>query len=304
MFKSSVGLKIGAAFLLVILILGTVGILAYRNTTRLIETTKLRKHSYETREQLNRLLSVIKDAETGQRGYLLTGEERYLEPYNTAVGQIPAQLTAVRSSLSGSERQGERFTALQRDLTAKLEELDETIALRRGQGLDAALAVVKGDRGKQAMDGIRKTEAEMEDEENKVLEQHSRDVDDSAHATYNTITYGIAASALLMLLVELWITRRISRPLTEISEVAEKIASGDLSSDLRATERGDEVGVLRNAFSRMNGSLNTLAGRAQQLASGDLTTVVQPQSGNDVLGTAFGTMATNLRGIMREFPRR
>lgn len=298
MLKSSVGLKIGTAFLLAVITLAIVGAIAYRNTARLIDTSNMRRHSYETREQLSRLLSLIKDAETGQRGYLLTGEDRYLAPYRSALSQLPAEINQVRATLGNDREQVDRFKTLDRALVEKLKELEETIALRRDGGFDAALAVVKAEKGKEAMETIRRTAAEMQDVENKVLEQHVRDVEDSAAATLKTIRYGIGISALLLLFVELWIIRSISRPLKEITKVAERIAVGDLSTELPAIRRRDEVGVLRNAFHRMSRSLKVVSGRVKQLAEGDLTAEVKPQSEQDVLGRAFTAMAQSLRGIM------
>lgn len=68
-----------------------VGGLSYRTTTGLIEVSESRDLTYRRLEQLQSLLSELRNAETGQRGYLLTGEESYLEPYREAVGAIPSE---------------------------------------------------------------------------------------------------------------------------------------------------------------------------------------------------------------------
>lgn len=298
--KSSVGLKIGAGFLLAIIILGIVGALAYRNVARLIETSNLRRRSYESREQIQQLLSSIKDAETGQRGYLLTGEERYLEPYGSALKEISAGLQSARAQFADDPQQQARLATLRHNLDEKLAELKETIALRRENGLDAALAVVKSDKGKQSMDAIRNAAAEMGEAEQAVLQQHVRDAENSARETSHTLKYGIASLAALLFLIELWITQSISRPINEISAAAGRIAAGDLSAEFLPTTRGDEVGALRNAFHRMSGSLKAMAGRVEQLAGGDLSAEFTPQSEKDVLGAAFRAMSQNLRGVMRD----
>jgi PAS domain S-box-containing protein len=111
-----------------------------------------------TREVLNsagRLFSTVQDAETGQRGYLLTGEEKYLAPYHQATQLASSELAKLKNLLNRpQDRPGDalRLSAL---LDQKLAELHETVELRRSQGFQAALNVVLSERGKQLMDQIR-----------------------------------------------------------------------------------------------------------------------------------------------------
>ena len=105
----------------------------------------------------------------------------------------------------------------------------------------------------------------------------------------------LAALALVTLL-----TRLIAQPLAEITAVADRIAQGDLNNTILVDQRHDEVGVLRESFRRMTRSLSDLAGRARDIASGDLTARIQPQSQQDVLGTAFASMTENLRNVIGE----
>src|SRR5579872_2726296 len=107
-------------------------------------------------DTIDNLLSSMVDAETGQRGFLLTGRERYLEPYQRAVTGIPAlfdRLMRLEESIGQNELKPiQQLRSLGK---AKLDELSETIELRRRSGLDAALPVVLSGRGKAIMDQIR-----------------------------------------------------------------------------------------------------------------------------------------------------
>lgn len=103
-------------------------------------------------ERFQELLSLLKDAETGQRGYLLTGDPRYLEPYHAARPRIERLLSQRNSP---GERSGE-IASLERLVSAKFSELDRTIELRRSGNAEAALAVVKTNKGKATMDEIRR----------------------------------------------------------------------------------------------------------------------------------------------------
>ena len=109
---------------------------------------------------------------------------------------------------------------------------------------------------------------------------------------------GLALLAGMAMTVVL--NRLISRPLTEISGAAEKIATGDLTVKVTADGRMDEVGVLARTFSLMTRSLQEIAGVARQIAENDLRVQIKPQSEKDVLGNAFATMTSNLRRTTSE----
>jgi len=77
-----IGTRILAGYGLALLVVGGVGILAYRSVTELVDSADLVTHSHKTKETLSQVHSALIDAETGQRGFIITGAERYLDPYN------------------------------------------------------------------------------------------------------------------------------------------------------------------------------------------------------------------------------
>ncbi len=105
----------------------------------------------------NALLSSLKDAETGQRGFLLTGEDRYLSPYRKALEDVPVILGKLRQATATRPDQMARVAKLEPLVTNKLDELKQTIGLRQSDGLQAALTVVRSDRGMEVMDGLRQS---------------------------------------------------------------------------------------------------------------------------------------------------
>src|SRR5580658_3371833 len=124
------------------------GCVAYLNITMLREDNQKIIHSDAVISALDDLLSTAKDAETGQRGFLLTGEQKYLEPYNAAKSAIAAKIDAVAELTHDNPAQQARIGSLKRHLDAKTDELQETIDLHNTKGAEAALAVVVTDRGK------------------------------------------------------------------------------------------------------------------------------------------------------------
>ena len=122
--------------------------------------------SYDVVVGLDDVLSNLRDAETGQRGYLLTGDERYLEPYTKSHAVVATSIDRLRSLVVNNGVRREHLNKVAEASSAKLFELAQTIRLRRESGFDAALSVVKSDRGRAYMDQVRNEIAAMGAEEN------------------------------------------------------------------------------------------------------------------------------------------
>jgi PAS domain S-box-containing protein len=105
--------------------------------------------------ELAMLRSTLTDAETGQRGYLLTGREDYLQPYEAARARLNGELTTLEASLALVDRAPAELGQLRAMVTEKMSRMAQTIALRRAGDSAGALAVVNGGRGKALMDAIR-----------------------------------------------------------------------------------------------------------------------------------------------------
>jgi len=112
-------------------------------------------HTRELLNSVGRFFSTVQDAETGQRGYLLTGEERYLTPYYQAIQLASGEMATLKALLTRPWDQPADASRLSELLDQKFAELHKTIELRRTQGFQPALDVVLTGRGKQLMDEIR-----------------------------------------------------------------------------------------------------------------------------------------------------
>ena len=115
----------------------------------------------QTRETLDRLLQHVLDAETGQRGYLLTGDIRYLEPYSAATAQIGPKLDALRLMISPDQEQLQNYAALARHVAGKLVEMDLSVRMRKDGNEDAWKFVMTTDIGQEHMDAIRDLSARL-----------------------------------------------------------------------------------------------------------------------------------------------
>jgi methyl-accepting chemotaxis protein len=303
--KWNVGTKIGTGFGLALAILTAIGITAYRSIAKLTDTANWVDHTHQVLETLESVVSTMKDAETGQRGFLITGEDSYLAPYVAAQGAIDGEIKTLRDLTKDNIDEQRRIDTLEPLISGKegkFAELLETIEARKdkARGFEAAQAIVRTDRGKNTMDEIRKVVAEMKNEEIALLKTRTDEAQVSARTATLAITLGTLVALIVMTLAGFIITRNIANPLKEISATAERIASGDLSIRLYTNGRADEVGVLARTFGRMTDSLQGMAGVATKIAGGDLRTTVTPQSSKDVLGTAFAQMTDNLRDQTRQ----
>ncbi|WP_263359374.1 CHASE3 domain-containing protein [Acidicapsa ligni] len=127
-------------------------------------------HTKEVLLELERTESLLKDAETGQRGFLYTGDPKYLAPYNTAVSQVEAQLDALAQATSQSPHQQARIADLRTVAGLKLKELEQTISLYKSGKMDDAKKLVLSDAGLRYMNKIRAQLDTMEADENSLAE--------------------------------------------------------------------------------------------------------------------------------------
>jgi signal transduction histidine kinase/CheY-like chemotaxis protein/CHASE3 domain sensor protein len=163
--KSGINLGMGAGLGLVILFFVLSGTIALMNVNVLRDDSRKIWHSHEVIVSIDALFSALQDAETGQRGYLLTGRDQYLAPYSDAVAQVEPAFKELHSLTADNAGQQERLGTLRRHVDAKLAELKQTVDLRRGGNAPGALAIVTTDRGKAEMDAIRSTLDQVRQEE-------------------------------------------------------------------------------------------------------------------------------------------
>jgi PAS domain S-box-containing protein len=148
-----------------VLILLAMAALFFRDWAQYRRAAAQADHTRGILESVQRLFSTVQDAETGQRGYLLTGEEKYLTPYYLAIQLASGEMARLKSLLTEPRDQPRDAARLSDLLDQKLAELHQTIELRRTHGFEAALGVVLTDRGKLLMDQIRELCTEIQKRE-------------------------------------------------------------------------------------------------------------------------------------------
>ena len=186
-----------AASLAVAALLVTLGVVAFFWSFSQIEgAAEARKHTKVIIDSAEDLLSKLRDAETGQRGYSLTGDEAYLEPYLAVRSSISGHLKELRQLTSISAAQ-KHLDALAPLIDAKLAEIEHVIELRRNQGMTAVTAAIGGGEGKRLMDSIRSETISFVKIEESALAQHEADFRSDMRRLFIII---VIASLLVLLL--------------------------------------------------------------------------------------------------------
>ena len=132
-----------------------------------------------TRSDVNKLLQSMLDAETGQRGYLLTGNETYLEPYDKAVATVQKNLDRLRMQFMASPEDMQEFALLSRQISRKLAEMELSLRLRRQGNEDAWKFILHTDVGKEHMEAIRQHAQELIARSDKRLQQGREQMEQS-----------------------------------------------------------------------------------------------------------------------------
>lgn len=130
--------------------------------------------SVDIRERTERFLVSMLDAETGQRGFLLTGDDRYLEPYERGRANALPDLANIQSLVEGNAEQRARVERLRQLADRKLQELDETARLMRANRRDEAVALVRQGVGRNTMDELRDMVSAVQEEESRLIEERNR----------------------------------------------------------------------------------------------------------------------------------
>ena len=210
--------KVGGGFGLASAILVLIGAVSYQNTRVLIDTNDRVKQTQEKINRLEQLLSDVKDAETGQRGYILIGEKRYLRPYQKSLINLDQEIEDLKNLTADQPNQQKQILTVESLIAAKLAELNHTINLRQKLGFAAALQLIRTDKGQNLMHEIRKIITDLENQEKGRLQQQSQAAKVSARNSLLTLAIAICLSFVILAVVYYLIYREvIERKRTEES---------------------------------------------------------------------------------------
>jgi methyl-accepting chemotaxis protein len=271
--KLTIGQKIAAGYSAALLIMAVIGIGAYRNTEHLVENANWVTHTHQVLAEAENILFALVEAEGGVRGYVVAGDERYLQPYET-LGTVAGRWNTLRELTADNPAQQSRLDRLQPLLDSRRALLKETVELRRTKGFDAGAQVIKSDKGRELMSEIRNLIVALQGDEQNLLRQRDQQAKASAQATLQMILYGSILGLVLVAVLGVAIHRSIARPLAEFHRFVTAVGEGDLTQ-ASALDGGDELGRLAQGLNRMVSGLKDVAGQTRGVTENLNSAVVE-----------------------------
>ena len=257
------GRKIAAGFTLSFLLLLAIGVVAYRGINSLTRTSDLVTHTHQVLEHTAEMVSLLKDAETGQRGYVITGEDAFLDPYQSALGDLPRVVKELRELTADNPNQQKSIDNIEPLIATKLGELKAVIDLRRAGALRQATELVKAGEGKKTMDDLRRIAGQMENEERQLLKVRADEAESAANGAKSTILYGTLICLLSVSAVAFLITRSLS---SQIGQAVQHVQNSSVELQSTANQQASGAKESSTAMNEIATTISELLATSQQIA--------------------------------------
>lgn len=290
--KWTVGTRIGSGYALALIMLIFLSGTSYNTINELMNGVALVEKTQEEMILVNGVVSIIIDAESAERGYLLTGEEVYLESYNSASSEIANNLNEMQMLMKTNPVLMEKLDILETVSAKKLETITNLVKARKESGEVGAKMLLSTGTGKSEMDEIKKAVESIKSELDALLVERQLVTDKNTNTVFNIILFGLPLSVLVLIAYGITISRSITIPLKKATGIAVRIAAGDLTSISDGTNRQDELGILFKSLDTMIGSLRDITREIIESAS-----VISSSSSEIMASTAqvaSGVMETSV----------
>jgi methyl-accepting chemotaxis protein len=295
------GRKIAGGFALSLILLIAIGTVAYTNISKLTATGEWVTHTHDVLEHTAGVLSLLKDAETGQRGYVITGDEAFLEPYHTGSSGVLNVVKDLRKLTADNPNQQKRIDAAEPLINAKLAELKQTIDLRRAGNVDETVRIIRGGEGKRFMDDLRRILDEMENEERTLLKQRAEEGGAAAAGAKSVIVFGTLLCLLCVTAAGILITRSLSRQIgSSVGQIQSSSTELQAAANQQATatkEQSTAMSEISTTISELLATSRQIAESAQRVAQIAAQTAAAARSGDATVASAHDSITTIRRQV-------
>ncbi|HHB52188.1 MAG TPA: PAS domain S-box protein, partial [Saprospiraceae bacterium] len=249
------------AFSLVISINIVILLVAFINSGKITNAFDRINHTQKVLTYLAETENRLVDLETGQRGFIITGNLQYLEPYNKSLGKIDSLIVSLRNLTTDNLKQIKRIDLLEELINSKLSELKSTIELRKNEGFDAAKKVVITHVGKKLMDKIRIQIEQIKNEELRLMAVQSLAPMKVISESRFIIFAILSISIIFAIIIAYYIAQSIIIPIKALQDGTKIVRTGNLDYKI-GTNTKDEIGQLSRSFEFMLHELkNTMASK-------------------------------------------
>jgi diguanylate cyclase (GGDEF)-like protein/PAS domain S-box-containing protein len=217
-----------------------VAALSYSSGARYLAAARAVEQALAAQAAIDGTLSMLKDAETGQRGFILTGDDQFLAPYDAARSGLPRRMAELWRISGGDTQQIPRLRRLERLVGEKLAFTEDTVRLRRDGELTAAMDLIRGGGGRQIMDAIRVESSAMGQREQEILQGRRQ----KAATAQSLATWGVGVGTALTILLALLSLLTVHRDVQTLQQTAEELAASEEHFRLLTENTSDLVGLL------------------------------------------------------------
>jgi len=287
---------------LILLFLIVISTIAYLGIQSLLYNFNWVDHTHKVLAKASSIESATVDMQTGMRGFLLTGQEPFLEPYKSGEKRIDALIDELSVTVEKDPLQVLLLSEIRETVATWKREIGEpNIALRRQVGVIRTLYdvanVVGQAKGKEHFDKFREQIVTFKEREESLMVTRMDSFDADSAFVINVTLFGTLIAIICGFALAAFFAKSIMRQLggepAYIEEIAKNVASGDLQANAQAMLRKDSVGVFATLQS-MAENLQEKAEVLERIAQGDLTVEVTLASERDVLGRSLQKMVANL----------
>jgi len=262
--------KLAAGYGLAALVLLTIAVVAYRTTNDFIENDDLLIHSYNVRGAFRLLLIDLVDIETGDRGYVITGNEAYLAPYEAALGDLKTHLNQASTIIAGNPELQSKLAAIRPLVDAKLAHVKTVIEARRTGGFDAATKVMTSNAGKAAMDKIRAITDQLDQQESDRIQRRVAETKSAAQWMLAVILWGglagIVAVAAIGWLITASLTKQIGTAVGHVQSSSTELQAAANQQATGSREQATAMSEITTTITELLATSRQIAESAQRVA--------------------------------------
>jgi X-X-X-Leu-X-X-Gly heptad repeat protein len=247
------------------------------NLTQFKKAADMNNHTYEVKQIYEHLLEKLVDMETGARGYVITGDESFLEPYQSGKQIYQNHLNDLLKLSSDNPTQTACLNEISISGKAFEKVLENSINLKKTSTMEVVIETVKKQLGKKSMDKLRVLIAQGIKTEDDLLAIRTEAMYHAYMISILSIIIGLLASVIAALIISRSIAKSISRPLNEMAVAAQRMSEGDLGVQIHVDNAKNEIGQLSIAFSEsiyaINSYISDIKDKLAEMAQGDLNIV-------------------------------
>jgi methyl-accepting chemotaxis protein len=294
--------KLATAFALIILVGVGISTLSYRNFGSIETNIGWTTHTYEVLERVSSVVAGMVNQETGVRGYLVSGDQKFLAPYLAGKTDFDRDFAELKRLTADNPQQQARLDELERFARSwQVNVAEKEIALmEKAETRSAAQALEASGAGKTAMDGLRAKAAEIANVERELMGRRSAASQESFRQSYTALWVSGVISVVIALAASLALNTAIAQPMGRMTAVMGRLALGETQIEVSEEHRRDEVGELAKAMRSLVSSLAASAAVADEIARGNLAVSATRLSDKDTLGLALEAMLDKLRAVVAE----